>query len=149
MTAVLTDGTTMATTGAASTGSRRRRYTAVPADLLERFKVSEWTLLRWRRRGWLGGTDLSWADAEAGWAQPEVVAQIAWLVVMHELKRPRRVDAADVAAGPALRAAGCLYGWRALGSDCWEPADLDALLAIVATTPGAMIARVHPLAIGV
>jgi hypothetical protein len=149
MTAVLTNETTMAATSAAPTRSRRRRYTAVPADLLEHFKVSEWTLLRWRRRGWLGGTEVSWADAESGWAQPEVVAQIAWLVVMHELKRPRKVDAADVAAGPALRAAGCLYGWRALGSDGWEPADLDALPDIVAATSGAMTARVYPVAIGV
>jgi hypothetical protein len=63
MTAVLTNETTMAATSAAPTRSRRRRYTAVPADLLEHFKVSEWTLLRWRRRGWLGGRGVSlWVE---------------------------------------------------------------------------------------
>ena len=50
-----------------------------------------------------------------------MVAQVEWLSAVRRLRGPRNLDEADAAAGPALRAAGCRYGFRAADRAGWCP----------------------------
>jgi hypothetical protein len=76
------------------------------------------TLLDWRFGGWLGEGDPY--DPAWNWKDPEVVAQIRWLALIEQCGGAG-ADSYDAAAGPVLRASGCVYAYRVFGSTEWVP----------------------------
>ncbi len=92
------------------------------------------TLQRWRAAGWLG---------DGGWDDPDVDAQIRWLGQIDELKG---ADCHDAAAGPGLRASGCVYAYRVAGCTEWVPvAGADGPERLVAGLAGMPLVSVAPV----